>query len=103
MDPDRMMYMTAVLAIPDFQLPELAGSRYQDTEGSPHILNCIVGIHLFFKAQFNQLMIIYRYDIQVVGIKPVILIPLMNTYLLVFMVQFPYFTLKTLTTEICLE
>jgi hypothetical protein len=103
MDSDGMMYMAAVFPVPDFQLPELAGSRYKDAEGPPHIFNRIIRIHLFFKSQFTQLLVIYRNDIQVIGFKPVILVPVMHTNLPVFMVQFPHFSLKTLTSEICLK
>jgi hypothetical protein len=102
-DPDGMMYMPVVFPVPDFQLPELSGGRYHDTEGSPHIFYCIIGIYLFFKAQFTELLVIYRNDIQVIGFKPVILLPMMHTNLPVFMVQFRYFPLKTLASEICLK
>jgi len=103
MDTDGMMYMPAIFPVPDLQLPKLTGGRYQDAERSPHIFNRIIGIYLFFKAQFTQLLVIYRYDIQVIGLKPVVLIPMMYTNLPVFMVQFRYFSFKTLTSEICLK
>jgi hypothetical protein len=103
MNPDWMVQVAMVLSVPNFKFIKLARRRNQDPERTPHIFNRIIGIHLFFKAEFLQLDIINGNGVQVIDLKPVILISIVNAYLPVFMIDFSYLSVEAFSPKICLD
>jgi hypothetical protein len=103
MDPDRMMDMAVVFPVPDLEIIEQITCGYHNPEGSPYIFNRLVLIYVLFKAQFLQLGVVYRNGIEVPGFIPVLLVPIMDANLLVFMVEFRYFRIESLPAKIRLN
>jgi hypothetical protein len=103
MDSNGVVNVAPVLPIPDFQLVKLVRSSDEQAERPPHIFNRFIPVDEFFKAQFSQLLVIQGDHEQISWFKPVVLVPIVYTNLSVFMVQFGYNPVKSLTSEICLN
>src|SRR5579863_2194576 len=103
MDPNCMMNMPSVLPIPYLQFIKLIPGGYHQPEGTAHIFYRLILVNDFLKAQFCHLSVVQRDGIEVIGIKPGILIPIMNTNLSVFVIYISYLRFKSLSFEICLN
>jgi hypothetical protein len=103
MDPDRVVDMAVVFPVPYLKIVEKVAGRNQNPEGSPYIFNCFVLIYVLFKTQFLQLGIVYRNGIEVPGFIPVLLVAVMDANLFVFMVEFRYFRIESLSAKIRLK